>query len=91
MRAFPRINRLSYQIFLLSALVLLSSFLVKGVTVRRRMDRLSSALGKCGAFNLTPGRRHACGCSLSCWNLSRFAGRNQFHRDRRDGTAGRRA
>ncbi len=51
--AFPRINRLSYQIFLLSALVLLSSFLVKGGPFGGAWTAYPP-LSAVGAYNLTP-------------------------------------
>jgi cytochrome c oxidase subunit I len=51
--AFPRINRLSYQIFLLSALVLLSSFLVKGGPFGGAWTAYPP-LSASGAYNLTP-------------------------------------
>ena len=50
---FPRINRLSYQIFLLSVLVLLSSFLVKGGTFGGAWTSYPP-LSASGAYNLTP-------------------------------------
>ena len=44
---FPRINRLSYQIFLLSAIVLLCSFTGRARRrLRRRLDGLSATLGQ---------------------------------------------
>ena len=51
--AFPRINRLSYQIFLLSAVVLLSSFLVTGGPFGGAWTAYPP-LSASGAFNLTP-------------------------------------
>ena len=51
--AFPRINRLSYQIFLLSALVLLASFFVKGGAFGGAWTAYPP-LSASGAYNLTP-------------------------------------
>src|SRR5258708_32771988 len=51
--AFPRINRLSYQVFLLSALVLLGSFLVKGGAFGGAWTAYPP-LSSTGAYNLTP-------------------------------------
>jgi cytochrome c oxidase subunit 1 len=51
--AFPRINRLSYQIFLLSILVLLSSFFVKGGAFGGAWTSYPP-LSASGAYNLTP-------------------------------------
>ena len=51
--AFPRINRLSYQIFLLSAIVLLASFLVKGGAFGGAWTAYPP-LSASGAYNLTP-------------------------------------
>jgi cytochrome c oxidase subunit 1 len=51
--AFPRINRLSYQIFLLSALVLVASFLVKGGAFGGAWTAYPP-LSAIGAYNLTP-------------------------------------
>ena len=51
--AFPRINRLSYQIFLLSVLVLLSSFFVKGGPFGGAWTAYPP-LSANGTYNLTP-------------------------------------
>src|ERR1700722_18255223 len=51
--AFPRINRLSYQIFLLSVLVLLSSFLVKGGPFGGACPPYPP-LSEVGSYNLAP-------------------------------------
>ena len=51
--AFPRINRLSYQVFLLSAIVLLLSFLVKGGAFGGAWTAYPP-LSASGAYNLTP-------------------------------------
>jgi len=51
--AFPRINRLSYQVFLLSIIVLLSSFLVKGGPFGGAWTSYPP-LSASGAYNLTP-------------------------------------
>jgi cytochrome c oxidase subunit I len=51
--AFPRLNRLSFQIFLLSALVLLGSFLVKGGAFGGAWTAYPP-LSASGAYNLTP-------------------------------------
>src|SRR6266849_6312481 len=51
--AFPRINRLSYQIFLLSAVVLLGSFLVKGGAFGGAWTAYPPLSAR-GAYNLTP-------------------------------------
>ncbi|MBZ5698935.1 MAG: cbb3-type cytochrome c oxidase subunit I [Acidobacteriia bacterium] len=51
--AFPRINRLSYQIFLLSAVVLVASFLVKGGAFGGAWTSYPP-LSASGAYNLTP-------------------------------------
>ena len=51
--AFPRINRLSYQIFFLSTVVLLSSFLVKGGAFGGSWTAYPPLSAK-GAYNLTP-------------------------------------
>lgn len=51
--AFPRINRLSYQIFFLSTVVLLSSFLVKGGAFGGAWTAYPPLSAR-GAYNLTP-------------------------------------
>jgi cytochrome c oxidase subunit 1 len=51
--AFPRINRLSYQIFLLSSIVILGSFLVKGGAFGGAWTAYPP-LSASGAYNLTP-------------------------------------
>ncbi len=51
--AFPRINRLSYQIFLLSIVVLLASFFVKGGAFGGAWTAYPP-LSANGAYNLTP-------------------------------------
>ena len=51
---FPRLNRLSYQIFLLSALVLFSSFFVKGGGFGGAWTMYPPLSAK-AEFNLTPG------------------------------------
>jgi len=51
--AFPRINRLSYQIFFFSTVVLLSSFLVKGGAFGGSWTAYPPLSAK-GAYNLTP-------------------------------------
>jgi cytochrome c oxidase subunit 1 len=51
--AFPRINRLSYQVFLLSILVLLASFFVKGGPFGGAWTAYPP-LSASGAYNLTP-------------------------------------
>ena len=51
--AFPRINRLSYQIFLLSAVVLLASFFVKGGAFGGAWTAYPPLSAK-SAYNLTP-------------------------------------
>ena len=51
--AFPRINRLSYQVFLLSAVVLVASFLVKGGAFGGAWTSYPP-LSASGAYNLTP-------------------------------------
>ena len=51
--AFPRINRLSYQIFLVSILVLLASFFVKGGAFGGAWTAYPP-LSASGAYNLTP-------------------------------------
>lgn len=51
--AFPRINRLSFQVFLLSAVVLLASFLVKGGAFGGAWTAYPP-LSANGAYNLTP-------------------------------------
>src|SRR3984957_2384434 len=50
---FPRINRLSYQVFLVSAIVLLASFLVKGGAFGGAWTAYPP-LSANGAYNLTP-------------------------------------
>ena len=45
---FPKINRLSYQVFLLSAIVILAAFFVRRRGLRRRLDGLSAALHEGG-------------------------------------------
>ena len=51
--AFPRINRLSYQIFLLSIVVLIASFFVKGGAFGGAWTAYPP-LSASGAYNLTP-------------------------------------
>jgi cytochrome c oxidase subunit I len=51
--AFPRINRLSYQIFFLSTVVLLTSFLVKGGAFGGAWTAYPPLSAR-GAYNLTP-------------------------------------
>ena len=51
--AFPRLNRLSYQIFLISALVLLTSFFVQGGAFGGAWTAYPP-LSSSGAYNLTP-------------------------------------
>jgi cytochrome c oxidase subunit I len=51
--AFPRINRLSYQIFLLSTIVLLGSFLAKGGAFGGAWTAYPP-LSASGTYNLTP-------------------------------------
>ena len=51
--AFPRINRLSYQIFLLSAIVLVASFFVAGGAFGGAWTAYPP-LSASGAYNLTP-------------------------------------
>ena len=51
--AFPRINRLSYQIFFLSTVVLLSSYLVKGGAFGGAWTAYPPLSAR-GAYNLTP-------------------------------------
>ncbi|MBZ5500664.1 MAG: cbb3-type cytochrome c oxidase subunit I [Acidobacteriia bacterium] len=51
--AFPRINRLSYQVFFLSAVVLLASFLVQGGAFGGAWTSYPPLSAK-GAYNLTP-------------------------------------
>ena len=51
--AFPRINRLSYQVFFLSAVVLLASFLVQGGAFGGAWTAYPPLSAK-GAYNLTP-------------------------------------
>jgi cytochrome c oxidase subunit 1 len=51
--AFPRINRLSYEIFLLSAVVVLASFFVKGGAFGGAWTAYPP-LSASGAYNLTP-------------------------------------
>jgi len=50
---FPRINRLSYQVFLVSAIILLSSFLVKGGAFGGAWTSYPP-LSANGVYNLTP-------------------------------------
>ena len=73
---FPRINRLSYQIFFLSAVVLVASFFVEGRRLRRRLDVLPAALGE-GASTASRRSARASSCSPSrssswpsCWAAS---------------------
>lgn len=51
--AFPRINRLSFQVFFLSAVVLIGSFLVKGGAFGGAWTAYPP-LSASGAYNLTP-------------------------------------
>ncbi len=78
--AFPRINRLSYQIFLLSAIVLLGILPGEGRRVRRRLDGLSSAFGQ-RRLQLDAHRRHALAGGGGAGIRRVSAGRYQFHRD----------
>ncbi len=77
--AFPRINRLSYQIFLLSAIVLLSSFLVKGGPFGGAWTAYPP-LSASRRLQLDADWRHAVAAGGGAGIRRVFAGRHQLHR-----------
>ena len=77
---FPRINRLSYQVFLLSAIILLASFLVKGGAFGGAWTSYPP-LSANGVYNLTPLGIDALADSGGAGVRRVPAGRNQFHCD----------
>ena len=68
--AFPKVNRLSYQIFLLSAIVLVASFFVPGGAFGGAWTAYPP-LSASGAYNMTPDRRDDVARSPSRWSSSR--------------------
>ena len=76
---FPRINRLSYQIFLLSAIILLASFFVEGGAFGGAWTSYPPLSAK-GAYNLTPWGASLWLMAVALEFVAFLAGRHQFRR-----------